>query len=397
MIRQKAYKFRIYPTEEQRQKLAVEFGNARFVWNHALAMRTKAYKRRKESLNYISLGKHITHLKKTDRFKWLSDSTACVLTQKLIDQDTAFKNFFKHGFKYPRFKKKSHAQSIRYQIDQRHVAKNYKAGEFLKLPNIGELNIKWSQIPQGVPKMATISQTASGDYYVSFACEVEISPLPKTSKSVGVDVGIKDVVVTSDEFFSGAPKFTYKYARQLKKAQRNLSRKTKGSNRWEKQRLAVAKIHEKISACRKDFLHKLTTKLVREYDYISIEDLNVSGMLKNRKLSKAIADVGLHELKRQLEYKADWYGKEITVIDRWFPSTKTCSCCGQIHNLKLSDRVITCGCGLNLNRDLNAAINIKQAGLVCRGASNQSVIACIEQRSVETKKQKFDVSLYGTD
>lgn len=370
MIRQKAYKFRIYPTKSQEKQLAIEFGCARFVWNFFLHQRSFAYKELGESLNWVANSRYLTAMKKAKQWEWLGDCSATVLSQKINDLETAFGNFFKGRADYPRFKKKLHAQSIRYQLDQRQILKTYKAGELLKLPKLGELKVKWSQVPQGIPKMATISKTPSGKYFVAFACEVEIIALPRTGRVAGVDVGIKDVAVTSDGYFSGAPKNTYKYARQLKKAQRNLSRKTKGSNRWHCQRKAVAKIHEKITNCRKDFLHNLTTSLVRQYDHIGIEDLNVKGMMQNRKLSKAIADVGLFELRRQLDYKAQWYGKEITVIDRWFPSTRQCSGCGQLHNLTLSDRIINCGCGIILPRDLNAAINIKQqAVMVCRGAT----------------------------
>ena len=217
----------------------------------------------------------------------------------------------------------------------------------------------------------TVSKSASGKYFVSFMCEVEQSLMPMTGKVVGIDVGIKDVVVTSDGFHSGAPKFTYKYQRKLKKAQRVLSRKTKGSNSWHKQRIVVATIHEQIANCRKDFLHKLTTKIVSENDVIYVEDLNVSGMMKNRKLSKAVADVGIFELNRQIEYKVQWYGKEVVKISRWFPSTKTCSNCGTVKQMKLSDRTYECGCGLVMDRDLNAAINIKMAGLAMSGAIYQ--------------------------
>ena len=209
MIRQKSYKFRFYPTSEQQQQLAVEFGQARFVWNHALSLREKAYQRRKEKLNYIALSKHLTQLKQTTRYSWLKEATANVLVQKLIDLDSAFKNFFAGRAKFPRFKKKSHSQAIRFQLDQRHIAKTYRAGEFLKLPKLGEVKLKWSQIPQGIPKMATVSKTASGDYFVSFMCEVDIDFLPRTDRSAGVDVGIKDVAVTSDVYLSGGPKFSY--------------------------------------------------------------------------------------------------------------------------------------------------------------------------------------------
>lgn len=368
---QKAFKFRIYPTPEQQHQLAIDFGCARWVWNHALSMRSKAYKRRKESLNYVPLNKHINALKKTNRFAWLKDAGAATLTQKLIDQDKAFQAFFKQGAKYPKFKKKLHKQSIRYQLDQRQLKSIWSAGEFLKLPKLSYINVRWSQIPTGIPKMVTLSMEPSGRYFIAFACEVDIKPLPKTGKSIGIDIGIKDVIVTSDGQYSGAPKFTYQYQRKLKLAQRSLSRKTKGSNRWHKQRIVVARIHAKIASSRLDFLHKITTGIVRGYDQISIEDLNVSGMLKNRCLSKAVADVGIFELTRQLEYKALWYGKAVTKIDRWFPSTKTCSTCGTIHEMTLKDRVMKCDCGLEICRDLNAAINIELAGNVRCGESYQ--------------------------
>jgi len=371
----KSYKFRFYPTQSQQKQLAIEFGHARFVWNHALGMRHKAYKRRRESMNYASLGRHITLLKKTNRYKWLKEATASIFCQKLIDLDAAFNNFFKHGAKYPKFKKKMHSQSVRYPLDQRNIEKTYEKGKKLKLPKLGELDITWSRMPDGTPKIATVSKTSSGKYFVSFSCEVESQELPKTGKMVGIDIGIKDVVVTNDGAYSGAPKFTYQYQRKLRSAQRDLSRKTKGSSRWEKQRAKVARIHEKIANSRRDFLHKLTTDIVAKNDVICIEDLNVKGMMTNRKLSKAIADVGIFELRRQLEYKAKWYGREVVVIDPWFPSTKTCSSCGVKRHMKLSQRVFECGCGFTMCRDKNAARNVLAAGLVARGASNQPVKA----------------------
>jgi putative transposase len=369
----KSYKFRFYPTADQIVQLDIEFNNARFVWNHSLEMRTKAYKRRKESINYVGLSKHTTHLKRTSRFGWLKNSTADVLTQKLIDQDKAFKNFFAGRAKYPRFKKKSHNQSIRYALEQRQITNNYRSGEVLKLPKLGKVDIKWSQVPKGAPKMVTVSRTSSGLYFISFSCAVEIESLPKTGRIVGVDMGIKDVVVTSEGYYSGSPKFGKKNEKRLKKAQRILSRRIKGSKRWHKQRIVVARIYDDIVNSRKDFTHKLTTKLVRENDVIFIEDLNVSGMMKNRKLSKAVADIGIYELRRQLEYKAAWYGRKVSIVSRWFPSTRMCSGCGQLHDMTLNDRVMICDCGLTIDRDLNAAINIKTAGIVVRGASSSDV------------------------
>lgn len=368
---QKAYKFRFYPNAEQVEQLAKEFGCARWVWNRGLVEKEYAYKQWNVNLSGFDISRHLTQYKKYENYAWLNECTATVLGQKLADLDKAFDNFFKGRAKFPKFKKKLHAQSIRYQLDQRQIVKNYMPGELLRLPKLGKLDIKWSQIPCGIPKMATVSKTASGKYFVSFMCEVEQQLLPVTGKVVGIDVGIKDVLVTSDGFHSGAPKFTYKYQRKLKKAQRDLSRKTKGSNSWKKQRIVVAKIHEKIANSRKDFLHKLTTKMVKENDVVCVEDLNVSGMMKNRNLSKAVADVGIFELNRQLEYKSCWYGKQVIKISRFFPSTKTCSACGTIKPMKLSERVYECGCGLSLDRDLNAAINIKRAGIVLSGAIYQ--------------------------
>ena len=364
----KAYKFSFTPTKDQEVQLSKEFGCARWVWNRALQERNYAYQQWSVSLSSVDISRNITQYKKAD-YPWLKDATASVLGQKLIDQDKAFDNFFKGRASFPKFKKKHHAQSIRYQMDQRCVLNNYRAGELLKLPKLGELAIRWSQVPGGIPKMVTVSKSASGKYFVGFMCEVEQELKPMTGKVVGIDVGIKDVVVTSEGFHSGAPKFTYKYQRKLRKAQRVLSRKKKGSNGWKKQRIVVCKIHEKIANSRKDFLHKLTTKLVSENDVICVEDLNVKGMLKNRKLSKAVSDVGIFELNRQIEYKAGWYGKEVVNISRWFPSTKKCSQCGQIRIMKLSQRVYECECGLVLDRDENAALNIKAAGLAVSGQS----------------------------
>ena len=368
----KAYKFRLYPTPEQVEQLSKEFGCARFVWNQGLIRREYAYQQWNVNLSSKhDISSQITALKKLESHQWLKDATVGVLTQKLIDQDKAFTNFFKGRAKFPKFKKKTHAQSIRYQMDQRIVLNNYRAGELLKLPKLGELKIKWSQVPGGIPKMVTVSKSASGKYFVGFMCEVEQVLKPVTGMVIGIDVGIKDVIVSSDGFHSGAPKFTYKYQRQLKKAGRKLSKKKKGSNGWHKQRIVVAKIHEKIANSRKDFLHKLTTYLVSENDVICVEDLNVAGMLKNRKLSKAVADVGIFELNRQIEYKAAWYGKTVIKISRWYPSTKTCSSCGNIRIMKLSQRVYECECGLIIDRDLNAAINIKRAGQALSGAIYQ--------------------------
>jgi putative transposase len=380
----KAYRFRIYPNAAQRQQLAVEFGNARFVWNRCLDLRTKDYEAYKTAIaagdagavkpswNYVSLSRMVTEWKHGD-FSWLADSAAACLTQALIDQDKAFQHFYrraKNGEKpgYPRFKSRHHRQSIRYTLDQHHIGSSYIAGEFLKLPKLGAVKVRWSQVPAGTPKMATVSRTPDGRYFVSFSCEVEIESLPMTGKTVGVDLGVKDVAVTWDgdqAMKSGNPRHMKRRLKHLKRQQRRLSLMKKGSNRRAKQRLKVAKIHARIAVMRSDFLHKTTTAIVNGADVIAIEDLNVKWMVKNHCLAGAIADVGMSEFRRQIEYKAAWYGRTVVVVDRWFPSSKTCSECGSYRKkMPLSVRDWTCpDCGTRHDRDVNAAKNLRNIAL----------------------------------
>ena len=393
---QVGYKYRIYPTKTQEKQLSVFFGQVRFVWNYSLSLRSDLYEHRKESINYVGLGKHLTFLKKQESHAWLNECPSAPLTQCLIDQDKAVKSFFDKRGSYPRFKKKGEQQSMRFQLDQRQIDNTFKAGELLKLPKLGAIKVNWSRLPAGIPKMTTISKDPVGKYWVSFSCEESIAPKAKTKLTVGVDVGIKDVAVLSDGFKSGAPKYTYQYARKLKLAQRSLSRKKKGSNRYKKQRIAVARIHAKIANSRKDFLRKLSHKLVTEFDVISMEDLNVKGMTANRKLSKAVADVGMFELKRQVQYKAAWHGKRVIEISRFFPSTKMCCKCGQIHDMKLSDRWMSCDCGNEMDRDENAARNIEAEGnrLCVELDTNLSVLP--DKQAVKRVPKIMQPKPYGT-
>lgn len=392
MITQRAYKFKFYPTDKQKKQLAVDFGCARFVWNHCLDLRTKDYETYKAAVaagdadavkpswNYVSLNRLVTEWKRGE-FPWLADSASSCLTQTLIDQDKAFHNFYrrvKNGEKppgYPRFKSRYDKQSVRYTIDKRQIEQIYQSGEFMKLPKLGAIKIRWSQVPVGTPKMATVSKTPDGRYFVSFSCEVEITPLPLTGKSIGIDLGIKDVVVTSDGDKSCNPRHLKAKLKHLKRQQRRLSRMKKGSNRRNKQRIKVARIHARIAACRADFLHKTTTAIIRKADVIAIEDLNVKGMVKNHCLAGAIHDVGMGELRRQIEYKATWYGRKVEVVDRWAPTSKTCYECGSYQqNMPLSVREWTCpDCGTRHDRDVNAAkVILKfstagEAGINARG------------------------------
>ncbi len=397
MLIQCAYKFRIYPNAAQRQRLAVEFGNARFVWNRCLELRGKAWEERQERHNYVSLNRLVTDWKRGE-FPWLADSAACCLTQILIDQDQAFKNFFEQRGKYPRFKSRHDRQAVRYQLDQRQIERTYQAGEFLKLPKLGALKIRWSQVPAGTPKMATVSKTPDGRYFVAFACEVAIRPLPPTGKVIGVDLGIKDVAVTSDGEKSGNPRHLKRRLKHLKRQQRRLARMRKGSHRRNRQRLKVARIHARIAATRADFLHKTTTALIRRADGIALEDLHVKGMVKNHSLAGAIADVGMGEFRRQMEYKSAWHGRQVEAIDRWAPTSKTCSACGSVREkMPLRVREWTCpDCQTRHDRDVNAAINILQfstlgdRGLEARGAG-QNLLGHVSSTCNEarTDAEKF--------
>ncbi len=414
MVTQRAYKFRIYPTAEQQRQLAIEFGHNRFIWNHCLDLRTRDYESYKTAIaagvadavkptwNYVSLSRHVTELKRGE-FPWLSDATASTLTQTLIDQDKAFDHFYrrvKNGEKpgYPRFKSRWDRQSIRYPLDQRQIQNNYLAGELLKLPKLGAVNVRWSQVPAGVPKMATVSRTPDGRYFVSFACEVEIQPLPKTGIVIGVDLGIKDVAVTSEGDKTGNPRHLKRRLKHLKRQQRRLARMQKGSHRRARQRAKVARIHARIAASRADFLHKTTTALIRKADGIAIEDLHVKGMVKNHHLAGAIADVGMGEFRRQLEYKAAWYGREIEAINRWAPTSKTCSECGSYQEkMPLRIREWTCpDCGTRHDRDINAAkvilsfSTLGNRGLQARGAGKELVRHVPDTRDeARTDAEKF--------
>lgn len=372
---QRSYCFRIYPTAVQIVLLAQFFGAARWVGNAALAWRSHCYKELGEKVTGVDFSRELTWLKKLEPFAWLAAIPATVLTQVLRDQDRAFANFFAKRAKYPRFKKRREAASIRFQLDQRVVMNAYRAGEFLKLPGLGALDVRWSRVPGGVPKMVTIRRDACGRYFVAFMVEEHVEPLPASTKSVGVDLGVKDIIVTSDGRKTGNPKHLKRYQRRLKLAQRRLSRKRKGSNRWRKQVKRVARIHARIADTRSDHQHKLTTGLIREHGVIAIEDLNVRGMTASAKgtveapgkmvaqkagLNRAILDAGFGEIRRQLEYKAQFYGRTIILADRFAPTSKTCSECGAYQaDMPLNVRVWTCpDCGAVNDRDSNAARNI---------------------------------------
>ncbi len=362
----RGFKYRFYPTSAQRLELGQTFGCARFVYNWALALRTNSYYQDHVSLSYTDTSNALTKLKKDPEKMWLKAVSSVPLQQGLRHLNTAFKNFFQGKTKYPRFKKKAQRQSAHYAPN----AFKWVDGQLTLAKMSQPLKIRWSRYFTGEPKSVTISKDPSNRYFVSFLVESELEQWKSATEEIGIDLGIKDVVVASNGFASGNPKHYQKYQARLKTLQRRLAKKKKGSHNRYKARLKVAKLHAKIADCRLDFLHKLSTKLVSESQAIYTETLAVKNMMANHKLAKVIADCGWGEFLRQLEYKAKWHERKIGAIDRWFPSSKRCHRCGHIlEKLSLDVREWTCPSCNSVNlRDQNAALNIKAVG--------QTVFAC---------------------
>lgn len=362
----KTYKFRMYPNAEQKDLLSKYFGCSRFVYNYFLNERMEQYKATQKSDNYYDQAKKLTQLKKQEDFAWLREINSQTLRHNLRHLESAYLNFFRGNAKFPRFKSRKDKNSF--------VVPQFCSvvDNSISLPKFkSNIKIKKHQDISGNVRLMTISKDCDGKYYVAILTKQSYEPIQKSNKSVGIDLGLKDFVIASDGKIYKNHRYTKKYERQLSKAQKHLSRKQKDSRSFENQRRKVVKIHKKISNSRNDMLHKVSTELVRNYDIICCENLNVKGMIKNHKLAKHIADVSWGIFVNYLKYKCEREDKTLVKINRFFPSSQTCSECGYINQSTkdLNVREWTCPkCGKHHNRDLNAAINILREGLTTLSA-----------------------------
>jgi putative transposase len=365
-----AYQYRFYPTPEQQQILARQFGCVRYVYNWALRLRIETYKAEKRSLSTSQLSRRLTVLKQQREQAFLNDVSSVPLQQSLRHLAEAFTNFFEGRAGYPTFKARHDKQSAEYTKS----AFTWD-GKVLRLAKMQEpLDIRWSRpLPEGVtPTTVIVSKDRAGRYFVSIRLEQEQARLPVCNKVVGLDLGLKSMVVTSDGEAIGNPKFFARDEKKLARAQRRLCKKKKGSRNRKKARRKVARIHARITDRRRNYQHQLSSRMIRENQTICVESLRVKNMVKNHCLAKSIHDVGWGEFVRLLEYKAAWYGRTLIKIDTFFPSSKRCFDCGHVlDDLPLEVREWTCPkCGVHHDRDLNAANNILAEGL--------SVAACGE-------------------
>ena len=366
-----AYRCRAYPDQAQQAVLNRTFGCVRVVWNQALADRRRLWHAEGKGVSYAASDAALTEMKKESGLAFLTEVSSVPLQQALRHQHRAFTAFFAHRARYPQFKSRRARQSAHYTRS----AFTLRGGALRVAKTSGSLRFRWSWPEVDVagldPTMVVVSREPDGRWYVTFATDGEFpEPLPETGRAVGVDLGVQDFAVTSDGEKIANPRHLERKARNLARYQRRLARCRNGSGNRAKAKLKVARAHRKVRNARRDFLHRASTRLTRDNDVIVIEDLNVSGMIRNQKLARVISDCGWGEFRRQLEYKCARYGRNLIVIDRWYPSSKTCSACGHLlAELSLSTRTWQCpSCGTRHDRDINAAKNILAAG--------QAVTAC---------------------
>ena len=369
---QRAFRYRFYPTPEQESLLRRTIGCCRLAYNKALAARTEGYFQRGERISYAQTDRLLTGWKKEESLHFLNEVSSVPLQQALRHLQTAFGNFWDKRTAYPTFKKKRGGGSATYTRS----AFRFRDGQVFLAKCSEALPIRWSrQLPAGVePSSVVVSLHPSGRWHISLKVDdPTIQPLPPVERSIGLDAGISALVTDSDGNTIANPRTINRFQKRMRQAQKALSRKAKGSNNRRKAKVRVARIHARIADIRQNHLHQLSTRLIRENQTIVVEDLNIRGMVKNHSLARAISDASWSELMRQLSYKAEWYGRKLVKVDRFFPSSKTCSACGHLLNkLPLQIRSWECpSCGATHDRDHNAARNILAAGLaveVC-GAS----------------------------
>ena len=361
----KAYKYRLYPNKQQMEQIQKTFGCCRFVYNQTLSYRKEMYETKKESMNKFSCNNYCNQVLKK-KYEWLKEVDKFALTNAIYNMDSAYQKFFKEHSGFPKFKsKRDNKKSYSTNFTNNNIEADFANGR-IKLPKLKWTKVKVHREFIGQIKSATISQVPSGKYFVSILVEAEHIPTKSTGCMIGIDLGIKDLLITSNGEKFDNIRTTKKYEDKLAKEQRKLSHKVKGSKNWNKQRIKVARIHEKIRNTRINNLHKISHKLINENQVIISENLTASNMMKNHNLAKAISDCGWYELTRQLTYKAYWNNRQYIKIGRFVPSSQTCSVCGHINieTKDLSVRQWICPqCGTKHDRDINAAINILNEGL----------------------------------
>ncbi|MER7134483.1 RNA-guided endonuclease InsQ/TnpB family protein [Streptosporangium saharense] len=360
----RAYKYRFRPTPEQAEELARTFGCVRFVYNKALEERTRAYTLEGRRVSYGETSAMLTAWKRSGDHDFLAEVSSVPLQQALRNLQAAFANFFAGRAGYPAFKSR---KKSRLSAEYTRSAFRWREGHLTLAKMDAPLAIVWSRpLPEDAePSTVTVSKDAAGRWFVSLLVEEKIAPLPPVERAVGVDMGLTVLATLSTGEKIANPRHERRDRRKLARAQRALARKEKGSANRVRARLKVARVHARIADRRRDHLHKVTTRLVRENQVIVVEDLSVRNMVRNRSLARTISDASWRELRAMLEYKTQWYGRTLVVVDRWFPSSKLCSACGALRDMMpLSIREWTCACGTVHDRDVNAAQNLLAAGPV---------------------------------
>jgi putative transposase len=367
-VAKRAFKYRFYPTVEQAEQLARTFGCVRYVYNRALAERSRAWTMEQRRVNYVDTSKLLTAWKRDPETEWLTEPSKGPLQAALQNLQGAYDKFWRKQTWYPQFKKKGKSKDSATYFSN---CFTYRDGRIKLAKQAEPLDIRWSRpLPDGaVPSQVTVSKDSAGRYHISILVEDVVTEHAPNDSTIGVDAGITSLYTFSTGEKVSNPRHEKRDRARLAKAQRALSRKHKGSANRAKERLKVARVHARIADRRKDYLHKLSTRLVRENQVIAIEDSSVRNMVRNHSMARAISDASWSQFRSMLEYKADWYGRTVVAIDRFYPSSKTCSTCGRINDsLPLHVRDWTCLCGASHDRDINAAKNIQALGL--------SVLAC---------------------